>query len=146
MDENLIAGMVLGGFAMTFIVIILAVYVLEIIGSWKVMAKLGEPGWKSLIPFYRAYVEFKYTWKPQMMWLASVVPFIGQVLGNYEGDFISILSSILLIVGAVFYVIGQNKLSKAFGHGIGYTFGLVFLPGIFAIILGFGKSKYIGKP
>lgn len=39
----------------------------------------------------------------------------------------------------------MHKLSKAFGHGIGFTLGLIFLSPIFMLILGFGNSQYIGK-
>ena len=40
----------------------------------------------------------------------------------------------------------QNyKLAKAFGHGGGYTVGLIFIPWLFVLLLGFGSSEYQGK-
>ena len=43
-------------------------------------------------------------------------------------------------------MLGQlYKLSKAFGHGVGFTVGLFFLRPIFLLILGFGGSVYLGK-
>ena len=38
-----------------------------------------------------------------------------------------------------------NSLAKAFGKDVGYTVGLLFLPTIFYMILGFGKAEYVGK-
>jgi hypothetical protein len=37
-----------------------------------------------------------------------------------------------------------NDLSKSFGHGVGFTLGLIFLSPIFIPILGFGGSLYVG--
>lgn len=144
MDNQMIANLVLAGYVWLTILILFIFYVIEVIGSWKVMNKFGEPGWKSLIPFYRVFVEFKYTWNPHMMWIATILPLIGQALRGNEGA-IGTIGSILAIVGVIFVFIGQHKLSKAFGHGVGFTLGLILLPGIFTIILGFGQSRYIGK-
>ena len=37
-----------------------------------------------------------------------------------------------------------NDLSKSFGHGVGFTLGLLFLSLIFVYILAFGSSTYRG--
>ncbi len=36
----------------------------------------------------------------------------------------------------------MHGISKSFGHGTGFTVGLVLLPFIFQLVLGFGSSKY----
>lgn len=36
-------------------------------------------------------------------------------------------------------------LVRAFGHGWGFAFGLMFLGPVFMLILGFGSSEYIGN-
>jgi hypothetical protein len=48
------------------------------------------------------------------------------------------------IVNIYFLITVINLLSKSFGHGVGFTPGLIFLGIIFYPILGFGSSKYIG--
>jgi hypothetical protein len=48
------------------------------------------------------------------------------------------------IVNVVILIIVSNDLSKSFGHGVGFTLGLVFLSIIFYAILGFGDSRYLG--
>lgn len=145
-----VSGMLVGG--MLVLVAIGSVFstvmaVLTIIGSWKLFVKFGEPGWKCLIPFYNLWIEFGYTWKPLMM-----IPVYVLCLGSgivtqvaQAGSALQIIASLAFLVGVVFYIIAQHKLSKAFGHGVGFTLGLIFFSGIFTIILGFGKSQYVGN-
>ena len=49
-----------------------------------------------------------------------------------------------MIASAVISIMQNIKLSKAFGHGGGYAVGLILLQPIFILILGFGKSTYVG--
>ena len=42
----------------------------------------------------------------------------------------------------IFGYYGNYGLSKAFGKGVGYILGLLFLNTIFLLILGYGCSKY----
>ena len=63
------------------------------------------------------------------------------------GNATSYLRLIISDVSAmfVFYIISEYRLCKAFGHGGGWTVGLIFLNFIFIMMLGFGKSKYQGN-
>ena len=45
--------------------------------------------------------------------------------------------------GARWAIVVMNDLSKAFGHGLGFTLGLIFLSPIFYLMLGFGSSHYV---
>jgi hypothetical protein len=47
-------------------------------------------------------------------------------------------------VNIIFLIIVLNDLSKSFGHGVGFTLGLIFLGFIFLPVLAFGGSKYVG--
>jgi predicted membrane protein len=38
----------------------------------------------------------------------------------------------------------MHNISKNFGHGVGFTLGLVFLSGIFIPILAWEDSQYLG--
>lgn len=49
-------------------------------------------------------------------------------------------------VNVVMLAIMWFKPVKAFGHGVGYGFGLWLLNTIFILILGFGSSTYQGVP
>lgn len=45
-------------------------------------------------------------------------------------------------IAFVLTVMLYHRLSKAFGHGFGYTVGIMFLPFIFVLLLGVGRSRY----
>ncbi len=110
------------GMSTAYSIISIAVYVLLIVAWWKVFQKAGEAGWKSLIPIYNLYILFKICWGNGWMCLLMLIPCVNFV--------IDILMSI--------------KLAKAFGKGTGFGIGLIFLPNIFMLILGFGDAQYIG--
>lgn len=93
-----------------------------IVAMWKMFEKAGVEGWKAVIPFYNIYVAFKLFWGNGWLCLLLVVP----------------------VVGIIVAFINYYKMAKAFGHGIGYTLGLIILPYIFAPILGFNKDEYVG--
>ena len=48
------------------------------------------------------------------------------------------------LVNLIILIIVYNDLSKSFGHGVGFTLGLIFLSLIFYYILAFGSSRYLG--
>lgn len=121
-------------------------YILVIASAWKIFVKMGAKGWKALIPLYNVYVEFSYTWKKEMAYWLCALQIIGAFAINSANETLSLIGAVASLAGFVLYVIGQNKLSKSFGHGKGFTVGLVILNPIFNLILGFGKSEYIGKP
>ena len=129
-DSSLVAASALvGSLLATYGIIVLLITIAQIVAMWKIYSKAGEAGWKSLIPIYNIVVLFRISglspWLV-LVYLTSIIPFIG---------WIAIL--VLTIVQA-------NKLSKSFGKDIGYTIGLIFLPTIFYMILGFGNASYVG--
>lgn len=111
-------------FAVMLVPIILALIgiVLLLVSEWKIYAKAGKPGWACLIPIYNVIVLLEIVGKPWWWLLLMIIPFVN-------------------IVFAIWMI---NLLSKSFGHGTGFTLGLLFLSIIFYPILGFGGSKYIG--
>lgn len=131
----------------TFILILaLVMLVIIIVANWKIFNKFGEPGWKCIIPVYNSYIEYKYSWKTSYFWIMIVLSIASGFIHNYcaEGSAIYIIGSIVGAVASIIGLILMYKLSKAFGHGIGWFIGLVLLNPIFVLMLGFGKSQYIG--
>ncbi len=110
------------GGATALIVIGLAWYVLVVAGWWKVFEKAGEQGWKALIPIYNVFVMLKIVGRPAWWIVLFFVP----------------------CVAVIVYIIAMNDLSKSFDKSVGFTVGLVLLSPIFAVILGFGDSRYQG--
>lgn len=121
-------------------------YVLQVIAYWRIFAKAGEPGWKSLIPVYNDYVMFKIVWQPKFFWVTLLVSFVSSFLFNYgePGSALVTVSYLLFFVAAAFEVVCIYKLSKAFGHGVPFAVGLFFLAPIFRLILAFSGDTYQG--
>jgi hypothetical protein len=102
----------------------LIIAILVIAGLWKVFTKAGKPGWAAIIPIYNIIVLLQIAGKPVWWILLFLIPFV---------NFIII---ILVWLGV----------AKAFGKGVGFALGLVFLSPIFIPILGFGNASYSGSP
>ena len=130
-----------------FSIVSIVWYIILVVANWKIFTKAGEAGWKSIVPFLNLFVLFKISWKTLMFWIMFGATFLGSVLTSFAGEdggFLAILGAILTLAACVLLIINTHKLSKSFGHGIGFTLGLLLLSPIFTIILGFGKSEYIG--
>lgn len=123
--EATIFGAIAGFFA-TYSIIIIAVMVISIIANWKINSKAGEPGWACLVPIYANVVQFKIVGLNPWLLLLYIVPIIN------------------VVAAAVFAILVPFRLAKSFGKDIGWGFGLWLLPFIFYLILGFGKSEYVG--
>ena len=123
-------GAILGAFLGIIIVISVVIAILQLAAMWKVFTKAGEKGWKCIIPIYNIVILFRISGlSPWIIfgYLAGIIPFVGWIVS----------------LGITIYQC--NSLAKSFGKDVGYTIGLLFLPTIFYMILGFGKAQYVGK-
>jgi hypothetical protein len=144
MDE--LAAGIMAGLAV-YLVICLILCVIMIIANWKIFTKAGEAGWKSIIPILNTFVIFKISWKTSMFWAwlgTLIASSVFASLAGGNGGVLSVIGIICSIASGVIGIIDVHKLSKSFGHGIGFTLGLIFLSPIFTLILAFGSSEYIG--
>jgi uncharacterized protein DUF5684 len=94
--------------------------ILWIVALWKIFSKAGQPGWAAIIPIYNLFVWCKIVGRPAW-WLL-----------------------LWLICFPIFHIILSIDLAKSFGKGVGFGIGLIFLPFIFGVILGFGSAQYQG--
>lgn len=113
-------------FLATYALILTIVAVIGIISMWKIFTKAGKPGWAAIIPIYNTVVLFQISGLSPWLLLIGLIPGLGQMA--------------LGIIG----IIATFRLATAFGKGVGYGFGLLFLPIIFYPILAFGDAKYTG--
>ena len=145
-DQELTGLVAMAGIGIGVVLIFSLIYwIIQIIAGWQIFKKAGEPGWKSIIPVYNTYTTYKIAWKPMYFWITLAISFVSGILSAMSGSVIvTILSFIVSIAAIVIAVMFNHKLSKAFGHGVGFTIGLIFLHPIFMLILGFEKSEYQG--
>lgn len=119
-------------------------YILLVIGLWKVFEKAGEEGWKALIPFYNLYILFKIS-NVAPLFLVQILCAGAAAVAYWLAHLIFLFYPIgwMLSLGTVFISFYMwYSLSRAFGHGLGFTLGLCFLNPIFIMILGYGGSRY----
>ena len=127
------------------------IFALSLIGKYFIFEKMGMPGWKSLIPIYSDYLLFReligagYFWgyiaSALLAGSCSALVTIGVVSGVMEFLFIITAVAACTVTIAIQIKLAHS-LSKSFGHGIGYTFGLVFIEPIMLMILGLGNNRY----
>ena len=132
-----------------YVLFLLLWWILQIIANWRIFTKAGEAGWKSLIPVYSDYVSYRIAWHTSYFWLTFILGIISSVAQNYiktngAVTALSVIVSLIQIVMAIITILYSVKLSRAFGHGIGFAIGLIFLQPIFLLILGLGSDTYCG--
>lgn len=136
--------MLLGGI---YLIFALVWWILQIIANWNIFTKAGEAGWKSPIPIYGDYVSYKIAWQTSYFWLSFILGIVASYVSSAnlnESIFLTVIATLLRIVIAVINIMYCIKLSRAFGHGIGFAIGLILLQPIFLLILGFGSDQYYG--
>lgn len=142
MSDTTAAGILIG-MMVTYVFVLIAWYIVNIIAYWKIFTKAGEAGWKSIIPIYSGFIQYRISWNTTMFWGFFACMIVGSLLSNMDG-FIGTLGLIVMAAASVINLMSLHKLSRAFGHGIGFTLGLIFLNPVFMLILGFGGSEYQG--
>ncbi|MBR3256827.1 hypothetical protein IKG02_00860 [Candidatus Saccharibacteria bacterium] len=141
------AGGILGGIAGFALGYILLFYILLVIANWKIFTKAGEAGWKSLIPIYNVYILckiIKINFWIYMLLIPVVLGIITSIAGTKE-PLVTIASLLTGCYSLFLDIWTAIRLGKSFHKGTGFIVGLVLLPGIFHLILGFGSSKYDKK-
>ena len=136
--------MLLGGI---YLIFALVWWILQIIANWNIFTKAGEAGWKSIIPIYGDYVSYKIAWQTSYFWLSFILGIVASYVASAnlnESMFLAVIVTLLRIVLTVINIMYCVKLSRAFGHGIGFAIGLILLQPIFLLILGFGSDQYYG--
>ena len=163
--EAAAAGGILGAMFGTVMVFCLLFFILYVIATWKIFEKAGEKGWKALIPIYNVYIMFKIVDMTNWFWALLGVSILSSIIfsidmpGTHYGLEQSTmaandisqhpLSLIIMLVTLVVEiwagVLYAWRTSRVFGHRLGFCIGLILLPNIFWLILGFNKDKYNKK-
>lgn len=139
----------------------IAVSVLMICSWWILYDKMGEKGWACLIPFYGRYLLFKRVWEGKIYFISLVLSSIAVLFDVYMavhvvtslmevseaaniagGAGLVIFTVIFSFISFVVEMMLNWRMTKCFGHGIGYFLGIMLMPVIFVPILAFGSSYY----
>lgn len=160
---------ILGGAFGTILTLSLIICVLLIIAGWKIFEKAGEKGWKIFIPIYNGFILFRICGIEKWFWAMLGATIFASILMGIDMPKTVVqptsiygleYSTTADLTGHTAYIIGMIisvgvalateiaiaiKLAKAFGKGAGYVLGLIFLPNIFTLILGFSSAKYDAK-
>ena len=104
-------------------------WIISVVGMWKMFEKAGQPSWAAIIPFYNLYKMCEITMANPWYWLRLfwfVVPVVGWVLGIY-------------------YAFQMAKaIALSYGRPDSWAWGYLFLGPIFYCITGFGEAEYYG--
>lgn len=154
------AGIIVGVFAIFFGVILLGLVALMLVAMWNIFVKMGEPGWKSIVPYYSMWTLIERLRKPRSwFWIIAISALIYMVLysiymfrtatlngapGGFDPDAMLLLLAMIPVWGVlmVYNIMLYHAMSESFGHGAGFTVGLLFLPVIFLCILAFGSDRF----
>lgn len=121
MDSNGISDLFASIFTGTTNLLLLAFYVLVVIGLWKVFTKAGFPGILAIIPIVNVIFLVRIAGMSGWWALLYLIP----------------------IVGFIFGIIVSVRIGENFGKGALFSFFLLFVfPYIGYLILGFGESRY----
>jgi len=103
-------------------IISIVISLIMLAAQWMLFQKAGEEGWKVLIPIYNAY------------------KFMEIITGNG----FKFLFFFIPLFNVIYMIMCCFKLAGAYGKGILFGFGILFLPYVFLPILAFGDSYYCG--
>lgn len=112
-----------GGVAIgAFVVIWLAIIVVMLIAQWKLFVKMGEEGWKGIIPIYSQYIIYTKANMPGWYVILLFIPCINYIALWFLAD----------------------ALGTMFGKSLGYKILLFLFAPIMYLVLAFGSSEYQG--
>jgi hypothetical protein len=111
-----VAGVFFGG------IVALAIYMVFVIGAWKVFDKADRPGWWSIVPILNTIVLLQITGRSGWWVLGYMIPLLNIFVQVRWG----------------------LEMAQSYGRGTGFAIGLIFLEALFLVILGFGGDRYRG--
>jgi hypothetical protein len=108
--------------AVGVIALLLLFYAVAALPASGLFNKAGRPWWAAYVPIYNMITLLEIVGRP---WWWIFLLFIPGV-------------------NIIFTIIVMNDLAKSFGHGPGFTVGLVLISWVFMLILWLGSSNYHG--
>lgn len=132
--------------------------ILICLGMWKTFEKLGEKGWKAVIPVYRDYVVFRLAgmsglnvlWTVASM-IAAIVALVTMVGGGVMNSEALVGSSVILLlavialglVGFIQTVRSYGRISRRLGHSELFGILFAFFPFVMWMVSAFSDAWHV---
>ena len=115
-----------------------------ILGTWKFYRKMGEPGWKGLIPVYNLYLLYQKTWKKGLFIIYLCLFVMSSFLTVHTKENMIVLIAYAMVSSVIVLMdcILKYKIAKCFGYGVLFTIGLFSTPFLFYPGLWYGKREF----
>lgn len=108
-------------------------YMIQVVGEWKIFQKAGKTGWTALIPIYNDYILCTIT-GVHPLWIVITI-----IIGFIPG-----IGTILSVPASIYFSILLNvSIARSFGKKDEWAIGLFFLKPFFLFALGM-NSEYQG--
>ena len=130
------------GFTLLVFLSVLAIliWLLPVVGKWKVYGKLGMPGWYSIIPVYADYKLCERVHRGDET-RTFLMTYLIVLICSWAFCWVDTVGILLALAQLVMNIIVLNDMFRAFGKETGYTIGLVIFGFVFWTMLGFGASE-----
>lgn len=123
-------------FYLVLSVILIAYFVISLVGNMFLVGASGEKKWLGLIPVINDYFIYKIYWSPKVF-IVYILAVITRILstGSTNTTIVAIclISNIILLIIEIMLA---DHISKAFDKNVLWTLGLLIIFPVFAIILG----------
>lgn len=120
------------------------IFLFTVLGTWKLYKKMGEQGWKGLIPIYNLFLLYQKTWgnKPFIIYVYLLV--MSSFFSIHTKENMTVLIVYAMAASAMILMdcILKYKVAKCFGYGVLFTIGLIIAPFLFYSVLGYGKREF----
>lgn len=143
------------------LLISLAMAVLQIIATWKLYEKAGEPGWSSIVPVYYYMQQVKIATGSYMLgWVylgltvVYTIACYSMLLAGLADDnetamliLVIVMIICLIIIVPICIIAGyiSYMFAKSYGKSLVFCVLSIFFPQIMVIIMGLDKStQYVG--
>jgi hypothetical protein len=116
-------GLIVAIYVIVLIVVAAGAYVLTAVSLMQLFKKVGIEPWIAWVPYYNQWKLLELGGQPGWMVLIALLP-----VGN--------------IVTLVFLIFGEHRIGIAFGKDASWTVLAVFLPWLWALLLGRSTEVY----
>lgn len=139
-------GMGMGQMLGLLLIVNLILFVIILIGFWRMFVKASQPGWAIVVPYYNVIVLHNILGLP-MKWFFYFIALNIIVIVSESLNLMFFTSFIVVIYTVYGWFLVRLSL-RAFGRndGIVATTIAFLLPLIFVYHVGYSRAIYVGKP